>query len=270
MSYEPRFQPQNPALSGYPLGWSSCTAFSAAMAIDYATLGAKRPTGGQVRSLTHDTVGGLSLGQVDEVALDDYDVNLDTIYRLPWPDFIARIEAGRGAILQGWYAPIADSRFDAGRGFRGNHAIAVPPSVKTLDPLADGRYGQAYKYSGEVYPQALLREFAGGLNLGGSSYRALGLGLVYASFTIDNTVSYEAHAPAGTEYTRYVVAIVNGQRRIIGHRNLVARSGFTATCTRPFGVLRQTIDERVRLVKVTKPNSGMTGVWIAAKYAREV
>jgi hypothetical protein len=270
MSYEPSFQAQNPAISGYPLGWESCTAFAGAMAIDYATLGAKRPTGGQVRTLTHDTVGGLTLAQIDEVALDDFEVNLNTIYRLPWTEYETRRQSGEGAVLQLWYGPIADSPFDAGRGFRGNHAVMDPPSAKTKDPLADGRYGEAYKYQGAVYPRAMLREAAGKLNLSISGYSALGAGLVYASFTRDNTLEYEAHVGHGVTYTRYTVAVVNGRRQIIGHRNYVARSGFTAPCSAPKPVRRQTIAETVQLVKVAKPGSPMNGVWIAAKYAREV
>lgn len=266
MSYLPTFQPQNPALNGDAEGWTSCTAYSAAMAGDYDTLGTKRPTGNQVRDLTGDHTGGLSLPQVDAALLLGWDINVNTVLGGSWADFSAAIKAGKGAILQGLYAPIADSRFDAGRGFRGNHAIFVAPGFVTMDPLADGRYGQAYKYHAEPYPEALLRDFAGQLNLG---YRAVGQGLCYASFTRDRVVTYEAHVGPGVRYTRYVVAIVNGQRKIVDHRNYVARSGFTAACTKPFQVVRQTIPETVPLAKITKPGSPLDGVWISAKYARE-
>lgn len=179
------FQAQNPDISHYALGWSSCTAFAAAMAIDFDTNGAERPTGGQVRTLTHDTTGGLTLAQIDKAALDGWDVNLSTVYRLPWPDYVKKRDAGCAAVLQGGYAPIADSSFDAGGGFRGNHALLDVPSHKVKEPLADGRRAGIYRYRSEPYPDGLLRAFAGRLDLNGNgSY--LGSGLVYASFTRDN------------------------------------------------------------------------------------
>lgn len=188
MSYQPTFQAQNPAISHYALGWSSCTAFAAAMAIDFDTLGAIRPTGGQVRNLTHDTIGGLNLAQVDRAALEGWGVNLSTVYRLPWADYVKRRNAGCAAILQGGYAPIADSPYDAGRGFRGNHAVLDTPTRQVLDPLADGRAAGVYQYNAQPYPDALLRDFAGRLDLGNGN--RLGAGLVYASFTRDNVHTF--------------------------------------------------------------------------------
>lgn len=199
----PTFQAQNPAISGYSLGWLSCTAFSAAMAAQFDRQ-AFVCTGAQVRQRTGDTTGGLTLAQVDSALTLGWGVELSTVYRYPWADFAKRINAGQGAILQGWYGPIADSRFDAGRGFRGNHAIFVAPAWVGMDPLADGRYGEAYKYHGEAYPQSLLRAFAGQLNLGGSR---LGDGYVYASFTRDNVHTYALSFTGGSFW---VYRVANG------------------------------------------------------------
>jgi hypothetical protein len=228
------FQPQNPAISGYSLGWSSCTAFSAAMAASFDQQVAELCTGAQVRTLTHDTTGGLTLPQVDAAVLEGWNVNLNTVLGDTWTDFAKRINAGQGAILQGWYAPIADSPFDAGRGFRSNHAIFVPPGWGAMDPLADGRYGEAYKYQGAVYPSSLLREFAGRLNIGGSAYKALGLGLVYASYTADRVKTWSAHVAKGQGFGLY--AVNRDTRTVISPPSphaAQATGDWSWTCTAP-------------------------------------
>jgi hypothetical protein len=226
MSYLPRFQAQNPAISGYSLGWASCTAFSGAMAADFDTLGAKRPTGAQVRLLTRDTSGGLNLQQVDAALLQGWDINLNTSLGISWTDFAKKIDAGCGAILQGRYSAIADSRFDAGRGFRGGHAIFVAPGWVGMDPLADGRAPGVYKYRGEAYPQSLLRTFAGHLDLGG---RELGLGLAYASFTRDNVHTYHLAFLGGAAF--WVYRVSNGV--IVSRRSVRLRKASGAPCSAP-------------------------------------
>lgn len=225
MSYLPTFQAQNPAISGYSLGWSSCTAYSAAMAGDFDTLGAKRPTGKQVRVLTGDTTGGLNLSQVDEALLKGWAIDLQTVYFMPWADFAKKIGAGCGAILQGGYAPIADSRFDAGRGFRGNHAIFVAPGWVGMDPLADGRANGVYKYHGEAYPKALLLDFASKLELGHGA--RLGTGQVYASFTRDNVHTWHV----GFDGPFWIYTVANGV--ITGRKPKQFRGPTGAPCSAP-------------------------------------
>lgn len=268
MSYLPVFAPQNPALNGYALGWLSCTAYSAQMAADFDTLGAKRPTGEQIRRLTGDTTGGLTLAQVDAALLEGWDVNLNTIYRLPWADFAKAIDAGKGAILQGSYAPIADSKFDAGRGFRGNHAVFVPPGWGVMDPLADGRYGQAYLYHGEAYPQTLLRAFAGQLDFG--SFR-LGDGLVYCSLTRDRAKTYVVTVrpikPAIVRrYTRHQV--VDGVARM-DLRQVRETEGFQLACGAPKSYPTN-IGTRISLVQIHKAGSRMDGWFLSSGYSKEV
>lgn len=256
----PRFQPQ--LNSTDPQGGRSCTAYSAAMLIDLATCGRVIPTGKRVRELTGDTSGGINLGQVDYVAREYFDVDFDTRYRYPWADFVRRIERGEPAILQGWYAPIADSRFDAGRGFRGNHAMLVPPDWAVPDTLADGRAPGVYLYKREPYPKALLRDFAGRLNIGGSTYRRLGDGYVYAAFARDITATWEATLPAA----RYFVYTVAGGE--IKSREARVR---TSIATVPCGPPRSYPwpgHTRKSLVKVTK--GALLGKYVSSTYAKEV
>ena len=231
MSYLPTFQPQNPAISGYSLGWSSCTAFAGAMAGDFDTLGKKRPTGQGVRQRTGDTVGGLNLAQVDSALNIGYGIDLTTVYRFPWADFAKKINAGCGAILQGGYAPIADSHFDAGRGFRGNHAVFVAPGWVAMDPLADGRASGGYKYHGEAYPQALLKAFAGRLNLearAGFPPKLLGSGLVYAAFTRDNVHTYRLRF-----HSAFWVYELGPQGQIVRRRSMKFSRETSAPCATP-------------------------------------
>jgi hypothetical protein len=220
----PTFQAQNPAISGYALGWSSCTAFAGAMAASFDRQVAKLMSGGALRQATGDTSGGTNLAQIHDALLKSWKVDLDVRYRYPWADFQRRIVAGQGAVLQGWYKPIADSRFDAGRGFVSNHAIAVFPGSIVMDPLADGRYGEAYKYHGEAYPWALLKDFAGRLNLSTTGYSKLGDGYVYAAFTRDNLRTYALHWLGGNFY-RY---FLNADKTAIVKRSRVLQIGTTS------------------------------------------
>jgi hypothetical protein len=266
MSHCPDVQPkfQDQINSTDPQGGRSCTTYSAAMLIDLDTCGRVIPTGKRVRELTGDTSGGINLGQVDYVAREYFDVDFDTRYRYLWSEFARRIDKGEAAILQGWYAPIADSRFDAGRGFRGNHAICIPPDWATLDPLADGRAAGVYQYKGEPYPKALLRDFAGRLNIGSDpdTYRRLGDGYVYASFSRDITAIWQAILPAAS----YWVYTVSGGE--VRSRESRLR---TTTATVPCGPPRSYPwpgHTRKSLVKVTK--GALLGKYVSSTYAKEV
>jgi hypothetical protein len=217
----PVFQAQNPAISGYSLGWSSCSAFSGAMAASYDRQVLKLMSGGALRQMTGDTSGGLTLAQIDSALLAGWNVDLEVRYRLDWATFAKRINAGQAAVLQLWYAPIAATRFDAGGGFTGNHAVTVLPGWIVMDPLADGRRDGIYKYHGEAYPQTLLKTAAGKLNLGGYGYNPLGYGLVYAAFTRDNTRTYQLNWVGGNFY-RY---FLNADKTAITKRSAVLQVG---------------------------------------------
>lgn len=258
--YLPPFQKQ---LDGTALGGSNCTCASAAMAAADDTCGVKHPTSSQVRGWTADTSGGTNLAQVDQALRTFAGVDLDVRYRLPWFEFIRRVNGGAGAILQGWYKPIRDSRFRGSESFAGNHAIYVNPGLVAMDPLADGRRAGIYKYVGEAYPERLLRDFAGGLNIGGSTYRALGDGLCYAAFTRDNEPAYKAVVRAGT-YGVYNV--VNGVIQPPGAR-VATTGGFSATCTAPrlYSWAGHTSQSLVRLT-----SGSHSGQYIRSSWAKEV
>jgi hypothetical protein len=225
----PTFQAQNPAISHYPLGWASCTAFAGAMAASYDKQVAEACTGGQVRTWTGDTIGGTNLAQIDDALRTHVGVDLDTRYRLPWASFAKAINDGRAAILQGGYSPIAASRFDAGGGFTGNHAITVFPGWIVMDPLADGRRAGIYKYHGEAYPQALLESFAGKLNLVAGRVSPLGQGYVYAAFTRDNVHTYHMSFLGGS----FFVFTVNSAGTVTGRRSMKFGAPTGAPCDPP-------------------------------------
>jgi hypothetical protein len=258
----PAFQAQNPAISGYPLGWASCTAFAGAMAAAFDRQVSKVMTGGQLRTATHDTSGGLTLAQIDAALLSGWDINVATSYGMAWDQFAAAIDRGQGAILQGGYAPIADSRFDAGGGFRGNHAVLVLPGWIVMDPLADGRRVGIYKYRGEAYPQSLLRSFAGKLNLDPSGYRALGLGKAYVSLTHDRVAAWAA----SVQNRRCGIYTVI-DNTVVHARVATNPLTFSAPCTPP-RLYRWPGHTSQSLVKIS--GGSHDGMYIRATYAHEV
>jgi hypothetical protein len=253
----PTFTAQNPDISGYSLGWSSCTAFAAEMAASFDRQVPQLTTGGAIRQKTGDTLGGLTLAQIDLALRTYWSVDLDTVYRDSWANFAAQINAGRGAILQGGYGPIADSRFDAGGGFRGNHAIFIAPGWIGMDPLADGRRSGIYKYHGEAYTQSVLKAFAGKLNTGS---QLLGAGLVYAAFTRPHIAqAYRLRIPAGP-YGVYTVSngVVTGSRVAI-------TGGFSAMCSAP-RLYPWPNHTSQRLVRLT--SGSHAGQFVRGTYAR--
>lgn len=260
MTLIPTFQPQNPAINGYYLGWSSCTSYASAMAASYDRQVAKRTTGEAVRRRTGDTIGGTTLAQNDDAVRSLTGVDLDVRYRYPWADFASKINAGYSAVLQGWYAPIAATKFDAGGGFSGNHAIFVPPGWGAMDPLADGRRSGIYKYHGEAYPQSLLKTFAGQLNIGSGRIVRLGSGLVYAAFTRPIIpVTYRAMLPTGAFW---VYTVVNGS---ITRRTAETRGGGSSVPCTSARLYSWPGHSSKSLVKVTK--GIYEGRYVSSQYA---
>lgn len=265
--YQPTFQPQ---LDGTTFAGFNCTCASGAMAADDDSCGTRRTKPSTVRNWTGDTSGGTTLAEVDGALRTHLGIDLDTRYRYPWADFVRRVNGGASAILQGWYAPIRATRFDAGGGFGGNHAMLVTPGLVVMDPLADGRRAGIYKYHGEAYPESLLKSFAGKLNIGSGRYVALGSGLVYASFTRDNEPDYRVviHPAKGTQgypTQRYfnTFTVVNG---VITSRGVRRTGGFSASCTAP-RLYRWPGHSSQSLVKIT--SGFLTGTYVRSAWAQE-
>lgn len=265
--YLPRFQKQLNA--GDPYGGYNCTAYAAAMAGDFDTCGSVKLTGEQVRQLSDEPVPdpkspGLNLRQVD-AALNRYGVDLETRYRLPWADVVRKIDKGEGAILQLYYAPIADSRFDAGNGFRGNHAFFVPPGWGAMDPLADGRRAGVYTYSGEPYPKALLREAAGKLIVSGTT--RLGDGYAYAAFTRDRRSTWYVQIGADRRFAVFDANESDRTCHYVRHSTTDYNGSPRWDCTPPRTYRNRRGETRI-LVRLLEGR--LKGKYVNVKYATEV
>jgi hypothetical protein len=257
---DPSFQLQTGGITG-PY---DCTAHACSDAIDHATCGKKDPGGRAIRLLSSEPIPspsspGLNLPQVRDVAWDSYGVFLDVrigAQALTFEAYEKRRRDGQGAILQLGYGPIADSRYDAGRGFRGNHAI-FESAHATYDPLADGRAANVFRHDGSVYDRELIRRAAGQLVVGNSR---LGEGRVWAAFTRDVIPDFLARVPAGTFWA---YAIQDGE---VAYRRERTTGGFSATCTPP-----RSYRWGMRTVTLVRLTSGSrAGMYISATYAREV
>lgn len=253
---------------GGSTGPYDCTAWAASRAIGHSTCGAKLPSGRNIRLLSNEPIPdpnspGLNLPQVQDVAWDDYGVWLDVrigARKVTWGEYEKRRNAGQGAIIQVRYAAIADSKYDAGRGFRGNHAIFETVHA-TYDSLADGRYTGCFRYNGTVYTREILKTAAGQLDTGGGTRP--GYGYVWAAFTRDVIPDYRASVPAGSFYA---YTVVNG---VVESKRLRTTGGFSATCTPPRSYRwKNDASKTSTLVRLT--SGSRAGTYISAKYAKEV
>jgi hypothetical protein len=187
----PRFQAQNPAISGYSLGWLSCTAYSMAMLIDRSTLGAKHPSGKDVRIGTGDTTDGLTLPQAARVADTEYGVHVEVHVggSTATPAYaLAQLRAGRGMSLQGNTSALIRTPYRS-TGGPVNHNVYVNEvrsdgDALVYDPAADGR--RTYDQGPSWWPWATVLRFAAALRpWGDNDPRILGPGRMYAGFGPD-------------------------------------------------------------------------------------
>lgn len=269
-NYLPKFQDQINADD--PMGGSNCTCYSGAMAGDYDTCGTKVPTGKKVRALTGDKIGGTNLVQVDNALKAGYGIDLDTRIgssRLTWEQFVREIDKGKGAILQGSYVALYNTKFTGDRNFKGNHAIFVPPGWGVMDPLCDGRRPGVYKYHGEAYPKDLLRQFAGLLELDAKTHKRLGIGYVWCSLTRDNQAKYNAKVPPKKFY-RYIVK----DGKIVSRVHNTTHTGFSDACSPPktFAVAKGTpLYKTIKSKRIVQLLEGHRKGWyITASWAKEV
>lgn len=182
--YKPRHQAQLGTPT--PTGKYDCTAYSAAMAIDRATLGGTFVNGRQVRLASNEpypdrSSPGLSLPQVINVGFK-WHVNLESRSGAPWSSLVAALKAGRGVILQGDYDQIPN-QFSGQLSFKGDHAVYVNhvsndgDEVWWMDPL---------RKAGPLYiPASVARAYAEKLA------KAWGLypGLAFATTRITPTIA---------------------------------------------------------------------------------
>lgn len=253
--------------SGGSTGPYDCTAWSASNAIDHATCGKKDPSGRTIRLLSTEPIPnpyspGLNLPQVQQVARDDFGVYLDVRIggrAVTWTEYERRRKAGQGAIIQVGYGPIADSRYDAGRGFRGNHALFESVHA-TYDPLADGRAPSVFLHDGSVYDRELIKRAAGMLDRGGGS--RVGYGTVWAAFTRDVIPDYMARVPAGDFWAYWM------EDGVIKTRRLRKTGGFSASCTPPRSYRWPAKGRTATLVRLT--SGSRAGTYISANYSREL
>lgn len=204
VAIRPVFQPQGPdtrcKIDGIRLGWVSCTAYAMAMGIDVARGGHRRPSGCAVRRKTIDpqtgtvdTVGGLTLRQVADVALNDFGVRVKvrTGSHAITPEKAAiEIRRGRGFVLQGHTEPLLTTPFKSGDA-RANHAVwvnevsggtrEVPKRALVYDPQADGRRA-GIDTAPSWWPWELVLEFGAALRPTPGSDRKLGPGKLWAGF----------------------------------------------------------------------------------------
>jgi hypothetical protein len=220
-------------------GWTGpydCSAHSTSDAIDHATCGRKDPGGRTIRLLSSEPIPdprspGLNLNQVANVAQDDFGVYIDVrigYRKVTFAEYEKMRLAGMGCLMQVGYGAIADSRYDAGRGFRGNHMMFESIHA-TYDPLADGRAAGVFRHDGSVYDRAVMKRAAGNLVIGSSGGLPLkaGFGNVWAGFTRDVIPDYRCQVPAG-EFFAY--AIKDGA---VAYRRKRETGGFSASCTPP-------------------------------------
>ncbi len=167
--YKPAHQRQINAGDKY--GGFNCTAYSAAMAIDRATMGGTIVTGRQVRANSNEPVPdpqspGLSLPQVVNVAFG-WHVELDNRSGAPWSSLLAALKEGRGLILQGDYDQMG--AYSCQTSFKGPHAIfcnhvSGDGDIYTYDPLCS---------AGREVPAPTIRAYAEKLAKTWGSYPGL-------------------------------------------------------------------------------------------------
>jgi hypothetical protein len=282
-------------LGAGPTGPVDCTAWAASRAIAHATCGEKVPTGRTIRRHSDEPIPdpaspGLNLYQVADVAREVFGVYLDvrTGWRaLSWGEYEARRKGGAAAVLQVSYAPIADSLYDAGRGFRGGHAL-FESRHDTLDSLADGRARNVYDRTAagvRLYPRGLMRRAAGQLVIGTDARgrpRRVGDGKVWCAFTLDAIPEYRARIPGPKRRRQWrkfrMFHIRDGRINPDDPYEVGMTRGFDAQCSIPRAFLHP--DGRLQfLVQLLAGSRGpqtgpdgttIPGRWINARWASPV
>ncbi len=197
MVFRPPFIKQ---LDGSRYAGLNCTMASACMAAIRHKVGSNPPGSAMwypkpwyLRSKTGDTIGGTTLQQADSELNQWYGIDLIVIGNDSWDHFRNMLRSGRGAILQGSYSQLYNTRWSGSPTFKGNHAIYVNEVRRNYhldrweylvyDPLCDGRRSGVDQAPSWI-PESVLKKFAGYLYVSSSWGRA-GIGRCWAAYTRD-------------------------------------------------------------------------------------
>jgi hypothetical protein len=253
-----------------------CTAWAASRLIAKVTNGNRIPVGQRIRRLSSEPIPdrsspGLNIPQVSDVAWDEYRVYFEQCVgsrALDWAEYEERRQGGSGMVIQLSYQPIAESKYDAGRGFVGGHAIFEDQHL-TGDSLADGRAKGVYLWrSGNpiLYPRSLIKEAAGNLVIGvtpsGHQVRA-GNGKVWCAVGKDTAPKFRVRIPRGEGFNLFTVSagrIVKDERVRPPHR-LVDEPCHPPRAFRYDGALRY-------FVKIA--SGRYAGAYVARHWSREL
>lgn len=272
--------PSSQLKDGGRTGRYDCTAWAQSRAIAHATCGDKVPSGRTIRVLSSEPVPdpkspGLNLVQVAAVARKTYGVEMDVYVgsrALTWEQYENRRRSGRGAIIQVGYGPVADSEYDAGRGFRSNHAMEEDQH-QTLDSLADGRAPGVYEnVEGEpvLYRRSVMRRAAEQLVVGTFNGKAIlaGPDKVWCAMTRDVVPPYRVDIVPrpGRPQRRYRQFLIeDGEIKDFVRR--LTRKGIHESCTPPRAFTWKGRPGIYYLVQITSgPNAGR---WVNDKFGRE-
>lgn len=268
--------------AGGPTGGFDCTAWAASRVIAKSTCGSRVPTGRRIRLLSDEPVPdrdspGLNVPQVSEVAYDHFRVYIEQRVgwrALTWDQYEAELRAGRPAVIQVDYGAIADSPYDAGRGFRGGHAIYEDWN-DTIDSLADGRAPGVYnraKAGVRRYPRDVMREAAGRLIIGFSpegNARRAGEGKVWAGLGRDVMPTFRVDIrPRGRRpLIRFRVFDIE-KGRIVGFDHARV-SRLEAPSTPPRAFVWPEEDGEMRFLVRIGGTGRLAGKWVHSHWAEE-
>jgi hypothetical protein len=255
---------------GGATGPYDCTAWSAAIAIATGSCGKETPSGRIIRLLSDEPVPdpsspGLNLPQVAAVALDKYGIYLDVRIgsrAVTWAEYEHRRTSGQATLLQGSYAAIAASKYDAGRGFTGGHCIAETTHA-TYDSLADGRAAGVFRWDGTVYTRAVIQTFAARLDIGGGKHP---VGVVWAAFAPDVVPNYRAVIKPVAPATTQAFGTWQVKAGVVQSSRMRTTTGYDDPCTPPMWV-KHPDGRYLHLVRVQQ--GSLAGLYVSASWAQE-
>jgi hypothetical protein len=220
---------------GGATGGVDCTAWATRAGLATATCGRIVVSGRRLRLLSNEPVPdpqspGLNLYQMQDVLREDFGVYMDVragSRAISWSEYERKRVAGYSLVVQLSYAPIADSPFDAGRGFRGGHAMFEHVNAGTMDSLADGRAPGVFDYTGAFYPRDLIRRATDRLVIDPRTGATVPSGMVWAGVLRDVVPGYFARIPEGR------VLVYRVRDGVIVDRDAQRTDGFSAIASPP-------------------------------------